>query len=105
VANSVTQTTTAATVQTTTQPFGAGAAVEEFEIVHVAGTDVLWFRVDGTSPTVAGTDAFPVRPGERLAQNKFIDNTGGATAQIRVISTTAVTYTLIATSPLRTRIK
>jgi hypothetical protein len=106
LASTRTFTTTAATLQTTAQPFGAGASVPEFEVVHISGTDVLWFTVDNTTPTVAGNDAYPVRPGERIGGLKFADQTSNVAADstFKAISTTAVTYCLVRTTPMRTRV-
>lgn len=103
MAATVTLSTTAATLQTTNQPFGANVMADEFELVYLSGTDVLYFTTDtNVTPTVAGAGAYALRPGERLEGLNFADATGNTTGQtFKAISTTAVTYQLAI--PHRTR--
>lgn len=77
------QTLTANTVST----FDLGAAMYEVEVLSLDGSAVIYFTVDGSTPTVGGSGTYviPAVVGERTVQTRRAVGRG-ATTVVKLIS-------------------
>lgn len=66
------------------------------EIINRSASGTIWYRADGTAPTVAGDDCHPVL-GARQVDNPF--TVDARTVVIKLISTSALDYTVEVATP------
>jgi hypothetical protein len=63
---------------------------KSIEVRNLSSTDVIFFRTDGTAPTVNGDDTDRLGPGERLE----VDGPNGEPPQVQLISSGTPGYYL-----------
>lgn len=88
-ARAASATLTAATVDTVTLSRAAGGSA--CEIIN-RGPDAIWFRSDGVDPVAEAAECEIVLPSERLSTG------AGRSGVVKLISTGASKYTVVATS-------
>jgi len=62
-------------------------------IINRSGTGTIWYRLDGTAPTVAGNDCHPVLGAVHI-DNPFDTGTALGAVTVKLISDAALAYTI-----------
>lgn len=71
-------------------------ASDGIEIINRSGSGTIWYRLDGTNPTVAGDNCHPVL-GARYIDNPHVVNAGAVV--VKLISNEALDYTVEVATP------
>lgn len=82
-------TLTANTVATVTVSVDSSGSGNTFTVTNRSLTGTIWVRVDGTNPTVAGDNCFPV-----LGSRTFKAKSGLREVAVKLISDAALAYSV-----------
>jgi hypothetical protein len=85
---SVVKAKSATLVASTVDTVNFSGGMQIFSILNRSATDVIYFTIDGSTPTVAGDDVYAVSPGDTIV---FFPR---SVATVKLISSGAAPYTV-----------